>query len=195
MGGGDKCLLPLGGRPLLGHAIERLTPQVDSMVLSANGDPDRFAAFGLPVVADPVPGSAGPLAGILGAMRWARRHRPDVRQVVSVATDTPFFPHDLVARLSAVAGKDTIAIARSGGREHRVFGIFPVACGDALERFLTTAASPKVGDWLTTASFAIADFDVPPPPGIDPFFNVNTPEDLALAESALIANRLRPAQD
>src|SRR5688500_1549294 len=99
MGGGDKCLVPLGGRTLLERVIERARPQAGRLVLNANGDPVRFAAFGLPVVLDSVPGFAGPLAGILAGMEWAVTHAPEARHVASLATDTPFFPTDLVARL------------------------------------------------------------------------------------------------
>ena len=199
MGGGDKCLLLLGGRPLLAHAIDRLTPQVDAMVLSANGDPDRFAAFGLPVVADPIPGSAGPLAGILGAMLWARRHRPDVRQIVSVATDTPFFPDDLVARLSAAAGKDAIAIARSGGRDHRVFGVFPVdlrRCTGAVSEDARRPRKLATGSTDRRLRRSRTSTSIRRPVSIPSSTSIRR-RTLHVAETmlALIANGLRPAQN
>ena len=97
MGGGDKPLRLVAGRPLLDHVVERLRPQV-GLVLNANGDPARFAAYGLPVVADSIPDYAGPLAGVLAGLDWAAAHRPDCPMIVSVATDAPFLPADLVAR-------------------------------------------------------------------------------------------------
>jgi molybdopterin-guanine dinucleotide biosynthesis protein A len=187
MGGGDKCLLPLGGRPLLAHVIERLMPAVGALVLNANGDPARFAGFGLPVVADTAPGFAGPLAGILAGMQWTIAHRPDVPAIVTAAGDTPFFPRDLVPRLVEAATGPTIAIARSDGRVHPVFGVFPVAYANGLESFIKTSASFGVTDWLagqrTVAVDFVADADIP----LDPFFNVNTPADLAAAGGALAA--------
>jgi molybdopterin-guanine dinucleotide biosynthesis protein A len=99
MGGGDKPMRTVGGRPILERVIERLAPQCDGLVLSANGDPVRFASFGLPVIADTVEDFAGPLAGILSTLDWAATHRPDIEWVVSVAADCPFLPRDLVARL------------------------------------------------------------------------------------------------
>jgi len=185
MGGVDKALIPLGGRPLIAHAIARLAPQVDAMVLSANGDPARFAQFDLPVVADTSPGFAGPLAGILAGMQWARTNLPDAERIATAATDTPFFPGDLVARLLGAAQPASIAIARSGGREHRVFGVFPVACADDLDRFIKTSDSLSVGDWLDETGHVAVDFDDEASGGIDPFFNINTPEDLVAAEALL----------
>lgn len=185
MGGVDKAMIPLGGRPLLAHAIARLRPQVEAMVLSANGDPARFAQFGLPVVADPLPGFAGPLAGILAGMQWTRTNLPEAERIVTAATDTPFFPADLALRLLDAAGARSIAIARSGRREHRVFGVFPVACADALDRFIKTSDSLSVGDWLDETGHVAVDFDDEASGGIDPFFNINTPEDLVAAEALL----------
>lgn len=188
MGGGDKCLMPLGGRPLLAHAIDRLTPQVDAMVLSVNGDPDRFSAFGLPSIADGVADDAGPLAGILAGMTWARTHQPAAEAILTVATDTPFFPDDLAARLVAARPPGGIAIARTGGRAHRVFGVFPVACAEALVRYLKESESRKVGDWLDRMGFVAVDFDDPVADGVDPFFNINTPDDLPVAERKATAD-------
>jgi len=185
MGGVDKAMIPLDGRPLIAHAIARLAPQVDAMVISANGDPARFAQFGLPVVADPVPGFAGPLAGILAGMRWTRINLPRAQRIVTVATDTPFFPADLAARLLASANAGSIAIARTAGREHRVFGVFPVACADALDRFVKTSGSLSVGDWLDETGHVAVDFDDPASDGVDRFFNINTPDDLERARDLL----------
>ena len=117
MGGGDKGLLQFGEGTMLGHVIGRFAPQVHKLVLNANGDPDRFAEFGLPVTADTVDGNVGPLAGVLAGMQWARVHTPSARYVATASTDAPFLPLDLVAKLRATAEANSggIAIARSGG--------------------------------------------------------------------------------
>ena len=190
MGGGDKCLLPLAGRPLLVHAIERLGPQVSALVLNANGDPARFSDFGLPVVADPIEGFAGPLAGVLAGLRWTRANRPEARWIATAATDTPFFPHDLVARLIAATGGTypAIALAASGGRQHPVFGLWPTALADDLERSLE-AGTRKVLDWAdrhTRVDAPFAPLDAGPE-ALDPFYNVNRPSDLAEADAFLAA--------
>ena len=190
MGGGDKCLLPLAGRPLLAHAIDRLGPQVSDLLLNANGDPDRFADFALPVAADPVEGFAGPLAGVLAGLRWARAHRPEFRWIVTAATDTPFFPQDLAARLHAATegAYPAIALAASGGREHPVFGLWPTALADDLEQALGDGVR-KVLDW-TGRHTAVAAAFAPLHMGgrtVDPFFNANRPEELAEAEDLLLA--------
>ncbi len=159
MGGIDKAMIPLGGHPLIAHAIARLAPQVDAMVLSANDDPARFAQFGLPVVADPSPGFAGPLAGILAGMQWTRANLPEAERVITAATDTPFFPADLATRLLDAAGDLSIVVARTDGREHRVFGVFPAACAESLDRFISTSRSLSVGDWLREEGYTAVDFD------------------------------------
>ena len=187
--GAEKALLSLAGRPLLAHVAERLGPQVDALVLNANGDPARFAAFGLPVAADPVPGHAGPLAGILAGLLWARVNRPAARLVATVPVDTPFFPHDLVSRLAAASeGGTRIAVAASDGRLHQVFGVFPVALADNLESFIATSGSLKVMDWLGRQNAATVDFPAESPVG--PFFNINTPADLALAAASASLSEL-----
>ncbi|MCB1486563.1 MAG: molybdenum cofactor guanylyltransferase [Bauldia sp.] len=186
MGGIDKCLLQFGATSLLANAIERLRPQVSALVVNANGDPARFAGFDLPVIADPVPGFAGPLAGILAGMRWAEANAPEARTIATVATDTPFFPIDLVARLTTAAGSpERIAIARTGGRPHFVFGVFPVDYAGALDRHLRTGGSLRVADWLDDIGFTPVDFDDPGASAVDPFFNVNAPEDLTTAQALL----------
>ncbi|MEM6666076.1 MAG: molybdenum cofactor guanylyltransferase MobA [Pseudomonadota bacterium] len=138
MGGGDKPMTEIAGRPMLDHVVERLGAQVDAMVLNANGDPQRFAAWNLPVVADSIEGFAGPLAGVLAGLEWAAVHRPEARAVVSVAGDTPFFPTDLVKRFDAATNHDitAIALAASKGYAHPVFGLWPVECADDLRAFL-----------------------------------------------------------
>lgn len=180
MGGGDKPLRLLAGKPLLDHVIARIAPQAIALVLNANGDPARFAAWGLPVAADTVAGFAGPLAGVLAGMRWAQGHYPGVADILSVPTDTPFLPHDLAARLAhgrAAAGC-ALACAMTAGRTHPVAALWPVALADALEAALL-AGERKIDTW--TAGHGIAEVDFPCP-GYDPFFNVNHPDELAEAE-------------
>lgn len=184
MGGGDKCLRPLGGQPILAHVIERARPQVDALLLNANGDPARFAAFGLPVAADTVAGFAGPLAGVLAGMEWALAHRPDAPWIASIATDTPFFPHDLVRRLCAAVAPEgaELACAASGGRSHPVFGLWPVGLAPVLRHALVAERVRKIDAF--TARFRLATVDFPIQ-GLDPFFNTNRPEDLRTAEELL----------
>ena len=186
MGGGDKCLRPLGGRPVLAHIIERARPQVSALVLNANGDPARFAAFGLPVASDVIEGFAGPLAGVLTGMEWAAAHRPDAAWLATFATDAPFFPRDLVARLLAAIerGKADMACARSDGQDHPVFGLWPVRLRADLRRAMEEGVR-KVDLWTARYKLAVAEFTTAP---FDPFFNANRPEDLAEAERLLKAN-------
>lgn len=186
MGGGDKCLRPLGGRPVLAHIIERARPQVSALVLNANGDPARFAAFGLPVAPDVIEGFAGPLAGVLTGMEWAAAHRPDAAWLATFATDAPFFPRDLVARLLAAIerGKADMACARSDGQDHPVFGLWPVRLRGDLRRAMEEGVR-KVDLWTARYKLAVAEFTTAP---FDPFFNANRPEDLAEAERLLKAN-------
>ena len=188
MGGGDKCMLKLAGRTLLEHVIERLEPQTHTLVLNANGDPARFAAFGRPVVADPVEGFAGPLAGVLAGFMWARENEPDARWVATAATDTPFFPSDLVSRLMEATGGryPSIALAESGGRMHPVFGLWPTALADDLHDAVT-GGTRKVLDWTDRHTTVTAEFSAMRVGGsdIDPFFNANRPDDLTHAEALL----------
>lgn len=180
MGGGDKCLLELAGRPMLAHAIERLRPQVSVLALNANGDAGRFADFGLPVVADVVVGFAGPLAGVLTGMGWLRHADPSADWLLTAATDTPFFPADLGARLlsAASAAGAEVAFAASAGRTHPVFGLWQMTLEPALRRALVEEDERKIDRFA--GRFAVVDvaFDDRP---FDPFFNVNRPEDLAAA--------------
>jgi molybdopterin-guanine dinucleotide biosynthesis protein A len=179
MGGGDKCLLPLGDRPLLAHVIERLRPQVAVLALNANGDATRFSPFGLDVAADDAADFAGPLAGILAALDWAKRVHPSVTTVLTVPADTPFLPRDLAARLEAAGAP---ALVRSGGRIHPVVGLWPVKLADGLRAALRGEGIRKVEEWTRRLDPAIVDFEVG---GIDPFFNVNTPDDLRRAAAFL----------
>jgi molybdopterin-guanine dinucleotide biosynthesis protein A len=179
MGGGDKSLLSLAGRPLLAHVIERLRPQVDALAVNANGDATRFAPFGLEVVADDAADFAGPLAGILAAMNWAKRLHPSATAVLTVPADTPFLPRDLAARLKAAGAP---ALARSGGRIHPVVGLWPLGLRDDLQRALRTEGVRKVEDWTARLEPVLVDFETG---AIDPFFNINAPDDLARAEALL----------
>jgi molybdenum cofactor guanylyltransferase len=184
MGGGDKSLRRLGDRTILEHVIERARPQVAALVLNANGDPARFARFGLPVAADVVEGFAGPLAGVLTGMEWAHENRPDCAWIATIATDTPFFPEDVVAHLRrAVEGAD-LACASSRGRAHPVFGLWPVRLAADLRHAMVEDQVRKVDVWtarhrLVEVEFTAARFD--------PFFNANRPEDLVEAERLLAA--------
>jgi len=181
MGGGDKCLRLLGGRPILAQVIERARPQVAALALNANGDPERFREFGLPVVADGIPGYLGPLAGVLAGLEWAAVSLPGVTHVASFATDAPFFPRDMVPRLVAglAGGRFELACAASGGRAHPVFGLWPIALREALRRALAEEGIRKVDAFTARYSLAAVDF---PMAEIDPFFNTNHPEDLEAAQ-------------
>jgi molybdopterin-guanine dinucleotide biosynthesis protein A len=188
MGGGDKGLLDLGGASMLAHVVRRLAPQVGRMVLNANGDPARFASFGLPVAADTVAGFAGPLAGVLAGMRWSERQAPTARFIATVSSDAPFLPGDLVARLAlTLAARPTaVALARSGGELHPVIGLWPIALADDLERGLA-AGVRKVLRWTDRHGTIPVDFAFLERGGrsIDPFFNANTPEELDEARRLL----------
>lgn len=188
MGGGDKTLLKLGGRSILERVVERVKPQVGPLVLNANGNAERFAQFRLPVVADGVEGFAGPLAGVLAGMEWAAANAPNSRWVATFATDTPFLPTDLVARLSeAVMKADAdLACARSADRTHPVFGLWPVTLKDALRHALTAEGIRKVDRWTARYRLAHADYAIDP---FDPFFNANRPDDLREAEHLLLLNK------
>ena len=181
MGGGDKGMLELAGKPMLAHVIERLAPQVGALVINANGAPERFATYGLPVVPDTVGGFAGPLAGVLAGMRWSLAHAPEARWIATAAGDAPLLPRDLVARLVAAveAGPGAIALAQSNGELHPVIGLWPVALAADLEAQLALGVR-KVLHWtdrhgtlpVPFAPARIGGLD------IDPFFNANTPQEL-----------------
>lgn len=186
MGGGDKTLMQLGGRTILEHVVERARPQVADLALNANGAPARFAGFGLPVVADVVGGYAGPLAGILTGLEWAAANAPGCAWLASFAADAPFLPGDLVSRLRGAAEdrRAVLACAASGGRTHPVFGLWSVDLRDDLRHALVDEDMRKIDAW--TARHGVVHVEFPAEP-VDPFFNVNRPEDLAAAE------RLDPA--
>jgi len=186
MGGGDKALRLLGGVPLLDRVIERLRPQVDALVLNANGDPSRFAHYALPIAADSVSGFAGPLAGVLAGLDWAASHCPDCLYIASVATDAPFLPTDLVARLVGEldAAHADLACAASGGRTHPVFGLWPVRLRENLRQALVDEGIRKVDVWTARHKLVTVPFAGQP---VDPFFNANRPEDFEAALSLLRA--------
>ncbi len=182
MGGGDKTLMPLAGRPMLAHVIDRLRAQVQPVALNANGDPGRFAGFGLPVIADTIEGFAGPLAGVLAGLEWAKRTDPAITHIVTVAGDTPLFPRDLVAGLLAAneGSLTRIVLATSGGYRHPVFGLWPVALAVDLATWMASTDTFKVLAWVRNHDHAFADFPIEG--DIDPFFNANAPGDLAELE-------------
>ncbi len=173
MGGVDKAFVTLAGQPLITHAVARLEPQVERLAISANGDPARFAALGLSVLADDAP--QGPLSGVLAGLDWAAEAGADA--LVTAAVDTPFFPGDLAPRLLLAAG-DGLAVAQSNGRAHPTFALWPVDLR-ALLRAALLRGEAKVMDFARAQGAAMATF---PAGQIDPFFNLNTPEDLAMAE-------------
>ena len=181
MGGGDKPLRLLAGRPILDHVIERFQSQCCMLVLNANGDPGRFSAYDMPVIADTVPDYAGPLAGVLAAMDYCSAHRPDVTDIVSVATASPFLPSDLVVRLqqARAEGRTPLACAQSGDRTQPPFGLWPVSLRDDLRQALLVEELRKIDLW--TARHGIATAIWPQTP-YDPFFNANRPDDLDEAE-------------
>jgi molybdenum cofactor guanylyltransferase len=180
MGGGDKALIKIGEATILERALDRLRPQCAGMIINANGDPARFAQTGLPVVPDSVAEFPGPLAGILAGLDWAAEHRPEVEWVASVPGDCPFLPGDLVARLhQARAEADLpLACARSGEWRHPVVGLWPTALRHDLRTALVADGLRKIEVWTARHGVAVADWPAEP---VDPFFNVNTPQDVAQA--------------
>jgi len=187
MGGGDKGLRLVAGRPILDWVIERARPQVEALCLNANGDPARLARFALPIAPDGVPGFAGPLAGVLAGLDWAAGNVTDATHVASFATDAPFLPRDLVARLAAALEEGgELACAVSGGRDHPVFGLWPVALRHALRRAMVEEGVRKVDLWTGRYRLHRVEFSCEP---VDPFFNANAPEDLAAAELLAVPGR------
>ena len=181
MGGGDKARIRIGGKTILQRVLTRLTPQCSGVILNANGDLARFADTGLRVVADSIPDFAGPLAGILAGLDWAAANVPGIADIVSVPGDCPFLPPDLVERLSAArqAAGAPLACARSGDWRHPVVGLWRVALRDDLRKALVEEGLHKIEIWTARHGVALADWPTTP---VDPFFNVNTPEDAAQAE-------------
>jgi molybdopterin-guanine dinucleotide biosynthesis protein A len=181
MGGGDKPMRTIAGRTIMERVIARLAPQCDQLILNANGDPSRFAAFGLPVVADDIDGFIGPLAGVLAALDWSATHRPDIEWVLSTATDCPFLPRDLVKRLHQARATEgsSIAVAASGGHLHHVVALWNVSLRDQLRDALVKEDIRKVGFWMARYNPATVTWPDAP---LDPFFNANTIDDIAEAE-------------
>jgi molybdopterin-guanine dinucleotide biosynthesis protein A len=181
MGGGDKPMRKIAGRTILDRVIARLEPQCEELILNANGDPARFATFGLPVIADTVENFPGPLAGILAALDWVAINRPDVEFMLSAAADCPFLPRDLVARLHHARAEQNaqLAVAASGGQSHPVIGLWSVALREDLRRALVVEDVRKIDRW--TARYRLATDTWPAQP-LDPFFNANTMDDIAEAE-------------
>ncbi len=181
MGGGDKALIQIGGVAILDRVLDRLRGSCAAIVLNANGDPARFARYGLPVVADSIPDYAGPLAGILAGLDWAAANMPGTQWLVSVPGDCPFLPRDLVERLHAArdAQNTPLACARSGEWRHPVVGLWRVDLREDLRHAITVDGLRKIEIWTARHGIAIATWPDQP---FDPFFNVNTPEDAATAD-------------
>jgi molybdopterin-guanine dinucleotide biosynthesis protein A len=185
MGGVEKALIPLGGTTLIGRAVARASVQVPDLIINANGDLHRFAHLGLPVVPDRVGGFVGPLAGILAGFEWMRSERPKARWLASFACDCPFFPMDMVERLveKARAEKAKIAVAESGSQHHPVFAVWSAGITASSEDVLVEGGFRKMDDFIATLPNVRVRFEADP---IDPFVNINTPEDLALAEDFIV---------
>ena len=183
MGGGDKCLRLLAGRPILARIVDNLRPQVGTILLNANGDPARFADFGLTVVPDDLPTHPGPLAGILAGLDWIAVHEPQTVFALSVSGDCPFLPANLAARIAARSTDDAdIVLTESAGRVHPVIGLWRVDLRQDLRRALIEDGLRKVERFCDRHRWVAANFPV----GLcDPFFNINTEEDLAAAERLL----------
>jgi len=181
MGGGDKALIRIGGVAILDRVLERLRGACAAIVLNANGDPARFAHYGLPVVADSIPDYAGPLAGILAGLDWTAANMPGTQWLLSVPGDCPFLPRDLVGRLHAAraAQEKPLACAQSGEWRHPVVGLWRVDLREDLRHALAVEGSRKIEIWTASHGVAIASWPDRP---FDPFLNVNTPEDAATAD-------------
>jgi molybdenum cofactor guanylyltransferase len=181
MGGGDKMRIRVGGATILERVLTRLRPQCTRLILNANSEATRLADAGLPVIGDSVPDFPGPLAGILAGLDFAAAQTPEINWIVSAPSDCPFLPRDLVPRLhqARLAAGATLACAASGGRQHPVIALWPVALRADLRKALTREGARKVGEWSARYAVAIADWPIVP---VDPFFNVNTPDDVAEAE-------------
>ncbi len=181
MGGGDKCLLPLAGKTLLQRTIERAQPQVSKLLLNANGSSLRFARTRLPVIPDLFPNNLGPLAGIHAGLCWMQNDNPDAEWLVSFASDTPFFPTDLVERLFIAANSQhaQLAVATAKGRSHPIFAFWHASLISKIADQLEQGRVPRLQDWIAQQKVVEVDFEAD---AYDPFFNINTPQDLYAAE-------------
>lgn len=194
MGGQDKAMLPFGHRRLIDHVHERLSRQVNTVVLNSNGDPADIASLNVPVVPDDIGGFAGPLAGILAAMEWANDQAAPFSHVLTVAADTPFFPDDLAKRLclAITDAPGHIGVAASGGRLHPVFGLWPVFLKADLRDWLSDEKNRRVVSWIEGHPHRIAEFSPATTQSggtFDPFFNINTPQDIAEARQQWITTQ------
>jgi molybdenum cofactor guanylyltransferase len=191
MGGGDKARIRIGGKTILDRVLACIGPQCARVIINANGDPARFADTGLAVVADSVPDFAGPLAGILAGLDWAAANLPACEWLASVPGDCPFLPKDLVAQLheARIAAGAPLACAHSGEWRHPVVALWPVRLREDLRRALVGEGLHKIELWTARHGVGIANWPDAP---IDPFFNVNTPEDAARAEQLAT---LQPTSD
>jgi molybdenum cofactor guanylyltransferase len=189
MGGGDKSLRLIGQVPILDRVIERMKGQCSELILNANGDLARFSGYPMPVIRDDLDGFQGPLAGILAALDWVAKHRPDDTWIVSVASDTPFLPRDLVQKLHAQMRKSDrrLACAASGGWAHPVIGLWPVALRGDLRHALTQEGLRKIDAWTARHGVAVREWPVV---DYDPFFNANTPDDLLAAENLIASGAI-----
>lgn len=188
MGGGDKALKSLAGKALLDHVIARFRPQVDDLTINANGDAGRFSAFGLPVIADGLPDYPGPLAGILAALDFAAGHPAGYQWVVSVTADGPFLPVDLVSRLHITRREAScpLACAASGGYTHPTIALWQVRLRENLRQAMVDENLRKIDTWTARHGCIAVQWASDP---VDPFFNANTPEELAAAEAMIAAVR------
>lgn len=184
MGGGDKGARMLAGKPLIEHVLERFRPQVGALAINANGDPARFSAYGLPVIADDAPGNPGPLAGVLAGLSWARGLDDAPIAIVTAPVDSPFLPRDLVEQLikAAEVANTPLACAETDGRTHPVVGYWPLALYEDLRAALIDEGVRKIDRWTARHGCASAAWPTEP---IDPFFNANAPDDLARAETMM----------
>ncbi|RYD68990.1 MAG: molybdenum cofactor guanylyltransferase MobA [Sphingobacteriales bacterium] len=181
MGGGDKCLLPLAGKTLLQRTVERAQPQVSKLLLNANGSSLRFARLRLPVLPDNFPNNPGPLAGIHAGFKWMQTNTPDAQWLASFASDSPFFPDDLVERFyqKTLTEFNPLVVAVSKLQMHPVFGLWHISLLPKIETLLNTGEVPRLLDWVSAQKATQVDFIAE---SYDPFFNINTPQDLYSAE-------------
>lgn len=181
MGGGDKCLLPLAGKTLLQRTVERAQPQVGTLMLNANGNSLRFARTRLPVIPDLFPNNLGPLAGIHAGLSRMRDDNPDIEWLASFASDTPFFPTDFVARLldAATTSNSHLAVAAANNRTHPIFSLWHASLLEKIEQQLQSGEVPRLQDWIKQQKMVTVEFAAE---AYDPFFNINTPQDLYAAE-------------